>query len=117
VVTENARTLAAAEAMRAGDSRRLGELMMEGHRSLREDFRVSSDALDAMVASATEAAGCFGARMTGAGFGGCVVALIEDDAADEFPRAVETAYRRRTGLKATAYVTRPSPGAGVLELS
>ncbi|HEX6740151.1 MAG TPA: galactokinase [Vicinamibacteria bacterium] len=116
VVTENARTLAAAEAMRAGDARRLGELMREGHRSLREDFRVSSDALDAMVAAATEAPGCFGARMTGAGFGGCVVALIEEDAAAEFPRIVESAYRKRTGLKATVYVTRPSPGAGVMEL-
>jgi galactokinase len=114
VVTENARTLAAAEAMRAGDAARLGGLMAEGHRSLRDDFRVSSDALDAMVEAAGEAPGCFGARMTGAGFGGCVVALIEAGVADVFARAVGDGYRRRTRLEASVYLTRPSPGAEVI---
>jgi galactokinase len=116
VVHENARTLAAAQAMSTGDAGRLGELMAESHRSLREDFRVSSDTLDAMVASAGEADGCFGARMTGAGFGGCVVALVEAAAAGDFARAVESSYRRRTGLQAAVYVCQPSPGASVTGL-
>ena len=68
--------------MQAGDSRRLGELMTASHRSLRDDFEVSSDALDAMVEIASDREGCLGARMTGAGFGGCAVALVEAAAAD-----------------------------------
>jgi galactokinase len=116
VVHENARTLAAAEAMSAGDAVRLGELMAQSHHSLKVDFCVSSEPLDAMVTSADEADGCFGARMTGAGFGGCVVALVEAAAATDFAHSVEAAYRRRTGLEAAVYVCQPSAGASVTPL-
>lgn len=113
VVTENARTLAAAAAMRSGDAVRLGELMNESHESLRADFEVSSPALDTMVEIARTRTGCLGARMTGAGFGGCAVALVTDEAADEFVRGVEREYRNATNLAPRLYRTRASRGASV----
>ena len=76
VISENERTLQAAAAMRAGDAARLGELMNASHASLRDDFEVSSAALDQMAAQARRHPACYGARMTGAGFGGCVAALV-----------------------------------------
>jgi galactokinase len=111
VVTENARTLAAAEAMTRGDAATLGGLMSEGHRSLRDDFRVSSPALDAIVAAAQGAPGCRGARMTGAGLAGCAVALVDEDEATAFVAETERAYRAATGLQATVHLSRPSAGA------
>src|SRR5439155_23712438 len=84
IVTENARTVEAAEAMKAGDARRLGRLMNESHSSMRDDFEISTPMLDAMVECAQAAVGCDGARMTGGGFGGCVVALMDEAAAPAF---------------------------------
>lgn len=114
VITENARTLEAAEAMEAGHAHRLGQLMNESHRSLRDDFQVSSEALDAMVEIARDQPATFGARMTGAGFGGCAVALIDRHAADAFAGTVADLYRRRTGLEANVYVTGATAGAGLV---
>jgi galactokinase len=111
VVTENARTLAAAEAMTRGDAEALGALMDEGHRSLRDDFRVSSPALDAIVAAAQGAPGCRGARMTGAGLAGCAVALVDEGEAGAFVAETERAYRAATGLQATVHLSRPRAGA------
>jgi len=88
VVTENARTVQAAEASRQGDAVRLGQLMDASHASLRDDFEVSSRELDTMVACARQQESCYGARMTGAGFGGCAVALVQADAAHPFAAAV-----------------------------
>jgi galactokinase len=113
VVTENARTLAAADAMTRGDAAAVGELMDAGHRSLRDDFGVSSPALDAIVAAAQEAPGCHGARMTGAGLAGCAVALVEEAAAAAFVAETERAYRARTSLEATVHLSRPCGGADV----
>ena len=115
VVTENARTLAAAEAMRAGDAATLGALMDASHESLRNDFEVSSAALDAMAEIARHRPGCFGARMTGAGFGGCAVALVARDAADRFAHEVAEAYRAETDHEPAVYVTGATAGAGVEE--
>lgn len=114
VVGENARTLEAARAMRSGDARRLGELMDESHRSLRDDFEVSSEALDTMVEVAREHGGCLGARMTGAGFGGCAVALVERGATEHFARSVAERYRERTGLEPKVYVTGATAGASAV---
>ena len=111
VVTENARTLVAAEAMRAGNAGALGALMNASHDSLRDDFEVSSPALDAMVEIARAHPGCHGARMTGAGFGGCAVALVDAAHAAAFARDVAAAYERRTGLVPQIYVTGASAGA------
>jgi galactokinase len=113
VVTENERTLAAAEAMARGDARVLGRLMNESHESLRDDFGVSSDALDAMVEAARASAGCHGARLTGAGFGGCVVALVAADATAAFLAEVERRYRERTGLAPSLYPCRAAAGASL----
>jgi len=111
VVTENARTLVAAEAMRAGNAAALGELMNASHASLRDDFEVSSDALDAVVEIARSRSGCYGARMTGAGFGGCAVALVDRIRRHAFVRDVAAEYERRTGLVPQIYVTGASAGA------
>ncbi|HEV7587472.1 MAG TPA: galactokinase, partial [Longimicrobium sp.] len=113
VVTENARTLVAAEAMRAGNAAALGELMNASHASLRDDFEVSSPALDAVVEIARARPGCYGARMTGAGFGGCAVALVDRPRSAAFVRDVAAEYERRTGLVPQIYVTGASAGAEV----
>jgi galactokinase len=113
VVKENARTLEAADAMQAGDARRLGELMTESHHSLRDDFEVSCPELDAMVEAALAQPGCLGARMTGAGFGGCAVALVEAKLAPAFATAVADRYRAATGHEPKVYVTGATAGAGV----
>jgi len=113
VITENARTLQAVEAMRHGDADALGQLMNASHASLRDDFEVSSDELDAMVACAQEE-GCFGARMTGAGFGGCAVALVRADAAQAFSRTVAACYEATTACRASAYICRATNGAEVV---
>ncbi|MGH3097143.1 MAG: galactokinase [Streptosporangiales bacterium] len=108
VVTENARVLAAVERMRAGDLTGLGELMTGSHASLRDDYRVSCPELDAAVDAAL-AAGALGARMTGGGFGGSAIALVERE--PEVRRAIEDAYATR-GLAAPRFFTATAaPGA------
>lgn len=114
VISENARTLAAAAALRSGDAQRFGVLMNASHQSLRDDFDVSSDALNAIVEAAQRAPGCFGARMTGAGFGGCAVALIDTDQQDTFIAATLAGYAT-SGHHAQVTVSRAGPGAGVVE--
>jgi galactokinase len=115
VVTENARTLAAADAMKKGDAATVGALMGESHRSLRDDFGVSGPALDAIVAAAQASPGCFGARMTGAGLAGCAVALVHEGASEGFAERVASAYRAATGLTAAVHLSHPSDGAAVTE--
>lgn len=113
VVTENARTVQAADAMAAGDAATLGRLMDESHVSLRDDFGVSSAALDAMVDAAHEV-GCFGARMTGAGFGGCAVALVESGQTAGFVDRVSAAYASRTSHTPSVYVCHATDGADIV---
>jgi galactokinase len=113
VVTEDARVLAAAAALGAGDLRRMGALMNESHRSLRDDFEVSRPELDAMVEIARAQRGCFGARMTGAGFGGCAVALVERKAAERFASDVAKRYEDEVGLTPAVYVCAASAGASL----
>ncbi len=111
VITENERTLQARDAMNAGDAAALGKLMIESHISLRDDFAVSSPALDAIVDCAKADESCFGARMTGAGFGGCAVALVRADAVEDFVERVLKCYIAATGVQPALYVTRASQGA------
>ena len=111
VVTENERTLQARDAMMAGDAIALGQLMIESHISLRDDFEVSSPALDAIVDCANAADGCYGARMTGAGFGGCAVALVRAEAAASFVAQATAGYLAATGNQPALYITRASGGA------
>ncbi len=111
VVSENERTLRARDAMRSGDAAALGKLMIESHISLRDDFEVSSPALDAIVDCANADEACYGARMTGAGFGGCAVALVRADGAESFAERVGADYMSATGNQPTIYITRASRGA------
>jgi galactokinase len=113
VVSENARVLAASAALRVGAHGVLGELLSAGHASLRDDFEVSTPELDALVTILAEA-GALGARLTGAGFGGCVVALVPRDRATEVAAATTSAYRAATGREPTVFVCRAAAGAGRL---
>ncbi|MBL8163868.1 MAG: galactokinase [Anaerolineae bacterium] len=114
VISENARTLRAAEAMRQGDATELGRLMDASHISLRDDFEVSNDALNTIVECAQREESCYGARMTGAGFGGCAVALVQGDAAETFAARVAADYLQHSGLNASVYVCQATDGASVV---
>ena len=111
VVSENQRTLEAVKVLQAGDLQRFGELMNESHESLRDDYEVSSKELDQLVELARRQPGVLGARMTGAGFGGCTVNLVRADAAQDFAQAVAAGYKKALGLKAEIYVCQASDGA------
>lgn len=115
VVTENQRTLDAMAAMLQQDPRGLGQLLNESHASLRDDFEVSSKELNQIVECATRRdTAIFGARMTGAGFGGCAVALVRDYNAKAFANAVAACYQAATGLQPNIYICYPSEGANVV---
>jgi galactokinase len=111
VVSENGRVHATAAALRAGDGERAGALFAASHASLRDDFRVSTPELDALV-EALAAAGAYGARLTGAGFGGAVVALAADEQAETIAADACAAYARRTGRGPTAFRCVAVDGAG-----
>lgn len=116
VITENARTLEAARLLEQGDVAAVGALMVESHVSLRDDFEVSRTELDTMVELARKDDACLGARMTGAGFGGCAVALVRRESADAFARDVSRAYIDAVGLQPAVYVCAASQGASVESL-
>ena len=114
VVSENRRVLDFVAALRAGDLDRCGQLMGSSHASLRDDFRVSTPELDALV-DALVRAGAYGARLTGAGFGGCVVGLVPAEAAVDAVAAAGASYRSATGLTPTPILVRAVDGAGLVE--
>jgi galactokinase len=103
VVTENQRVIESVDALTRGDLPRFGKLLDESHASLRDDYEVTGPELDALVSSASGAHGCLGARMTGAGFGGCAIAFVRRDAVADFERTVGNAYTEMTGLAADFY--------------
>ncbi|WP_144202818.1 galactokinase [Shewanella sp. KCT] len=112
VVSENARVLEMAEALSAGDSARIGHLMAASHRSLRDDFAVSTPEVDCLVALVSEVLGMDGgARMTGGGFGGCVVALLPEHKIAEVRETIAADYQARTGLTADIYLCQSGAGA------
>ena len=114
VITENARTLAAAAHLEASEMAKVGELMYASHASLRDDFEVSCPELDALVEAASEiglAGGVFGSRMTGGGFGGCTVTLVRSERVDAVARTIGAEYQRRVGRAATHFVSHPADGA------
>ena len=121
VVLENARVARSVDALRAGYVGEFGRLMVDSHASLRDVYEVSCPELDAMVEVAMDIPGVAGARMTGAGFGGCTVNLVHEDAVDEFRRTVLTRYMRkvnpsRLSFEPQVYVCRAEDGAGVMTL-
>jgi galactokinase len=110
VVSENARVVATAAALPRGDLSVLGPLLLESHASLRDDFGVSTTELDTLVELLVEH-GAAGARLTGAGFGGCVVALAQRNHADDVLAKTTLRYREVTGLDAMGFVARAVDGA------
>lgn len=117
VITENDRTVEAAEALRAGDMSRMGELMAQSHASMRDDFEITVFEVDVLVDMVKEVVGEHGGvRMTGGGFGGCIVALVPPTLVDKVKETVEARYQSETGLQASIYVCQAKNGAGVVEL-
>jgi galactokinase len=111
VVTENARVVLTARALEGGDPAALREIFGASHRSLRDDFAVGAPELDAMVAAALAAPGCLAARMTGAGFGGAVVALVHREDAADFLRGVADGYRARGLEPGALFISEAVSGA------
>jgi len=116
VVSENARVLEAATALEREDLESFGRLMGESHRSLRDDYEVSCAELDLMVEIANHAEGVFGARMTGGGFGGCTINLVQADKVDSFTEGVAKVYANATGRKPEIYVFSAATGAERVEV-
>lgn len=112
VITENARVLEAGEALQNRDLKTFGGLMNESHRSLQDDYEVSSKELDLMVELANQVDGVYGARMTGGGFGGCTVNLVAKDKVSEFKRRIASGYEEATKMKPEIFVCEPADGAG-----
>jgi galactokinase len=113
VITENARTVAAIEALERGLLDRFGELMFASHESLRRDYEVSCRELDLLVEIASRCDGVFGARLTGGGFGGSTVNLVATDSVDNFIDAIVREYENETGLRADCYACQASAGVRV----
>lgn len=111
VITEDARVMQAADALEQNRLDDLSRAMAESHRSLREDYEVSCAELDLMVELANQSPGVRGARMTGAGFGGCTINLVERDAVDPFRVRVSAEYARQTGIQPDIYVCHAADGA------
>ncbi|WP_428040506.1 galactokinase [Candidatus Avelusimicrobium fimicolum] len=103
-VYENQRTLQAVERLKAGDLKTFGKLMNESHISLRDDYEVTGKELDTLAEAAWQQPGVLGARMTGAGFGGCAIALVQDADVKHFIDNVGKIYREKTGLQADFYI-------------
>ena len=116
VISENDRTLAAAKALQAQDLATFGELMTASHASLRDDFEVSCPELNLLVDTALDIKGVYGARLTGAGFGGCMVALVEKPAAKHLIDIIQTRYEAVTGRRAAAYVCSASAGVSEIDM-
>jgi len=118
VITENERTLQAAQAIQASDWPKFGELMYASHTSLSQDYEVSCPELDAVVELARwigEEGGIMGCRMTGAGFGGCAVSLVKTEAVARITRTLDLAYEKKVGRQAIIFSSRPAAGARMLK--
>lgn len=113
-VTEQARVEAAVAALEKGDLATLGRLLGESHVSLRDDYEVTGSELDALYEEAIACPGCVGARMTGAGFGGCAIAIVKKEALKEFTKRVGERYRARCGIEASFFACESGDGAGRL---
>lgn len=112
-VYENQRTIKAVEALNHNDIGAFGKLMNASHVSLRDDYEVTGIELDTLVEEAWKCDGVIGSRMTGAGFGGCTVSIVKDEAIDDFIKNVGEAYKKRIGYAADFYVVEIGDGAGI----
>jgi galactokinase len=114
IITENARVEEAAAALAAGDMKRMGELMAAAHASYRDDFAASCSEVDLLVELAAAQPGVIGARLTGGGFGGCTVNLVEAAHAELFRKSIHAAYLERAGIDAEIYLCQAAAGASEL---
>jgi len=115
VLTENDRVIKSCEALQKNDYTKLGQLLNESHESLQHDFEVSSNHLNLMVKCAQAFPSCYGARMTGAGFGGCAVALVKATDAEDFKQFVQEKYQALTTMQPAIYITQAVDGVGLRE--
>jgi galactokinase len=113
VINENDRVLGAKKSFQARDLAAIGKLMLESHTSLRDLYEVSCRELDAMVEAAKDLPGWIGGRMTGGGFGGCTVNLVESSHADAFASAISARYHEKTGISPEIYICSAADGAGL----
>jgi galactokinase len=111
IITENQRVLDAREALLRDDMKQFGSIMVEAHKSMRDDFAASCEEVDALVDIATRQPGCFGARITGGGFGGCTVNIVRAEAAEELVATLKREYGAKTGITAECFISAPSDGA------
>jgi galactokinase len=116
VITENERTLAAADALQSGDPETVGQLMYESHRSLRDDYEVSCPELDTLVDAASKIDGVYGARMTGGGFGGCTVNFISEESFGEFCKEISARYAERFEKGPEIYAFVAADGASEISV-
>ncbi|GAC1415202.1 MAG: galactokinase [Acidobacteriaceae bacterium] len=116
VITEDNRVVAALEAFQTHDLARFGELMREAHLSFRDDFQASCPEIDILVELANQQPGCFGARLTGGGFGGCTVNLVATEHVPAFVDAMRAGYLAATGIASEIYTSRASAGAHAVPL-
>jgi galactokinase len=114
VWTENHRVQRALTAMRDSDLATLGQLLNEAHASARDDYQISCPELEVLVKSARQVDGIAGARLTGAGWGGCIIALVQREAVTEFQAEVQQAYQEQTGRTAASFACQAGPGAGLV---
>jgi len=114
IITENTRVMQAQEALLRGDLEQFGVLMVEAHVSVRDDFAASCEEVDVLVAIAMRQTECFGARITGGGFGGCSVNIVRADAAEKFVATLRREYAAKTGIEADCFVCTPADGAFAL---
>jgi galactokinase len=115
VVGEIKRTPEAAKLLVAKEYKKVGELMLQSHNSLRDDYQVSTEELDFLVEESMKIDGVYGARMTGGGFGGCIVALVKPDRVDSLTTHLNVAYPAKIGKKPEIYVTTATDGAKIVE--
>ncbi|MBI4546572.1 MAG: galactokinase [Ignavibacteriae bacterium] len=115
VISENERVLRTSEAMKKNDVELLGKLMIDSHMSLRNNYEVSSKELDTIVDIAVETAGVFGARMTGAGFGGCAICIVAKEKTEELVERLNTEYPNRTSHSFAVFLTKPANGSAVVK--
>jgi len=111
IITENQRVLNAREALLHEDMKQFGNIMVEAHKSMRDDFAASCKEVDMLVEIATQQPECFGARITGGGFGGCTVNVVRTEAVEQFVATLKKEYEAKTGITAQCFVSAPSDGA------
>ena len=115
VISENKRVLESVEALNASDLEAFGGLMNASHNSLRDDYEVSCKEIDLLVELAREVPGVLGSRITGGGFGGCIISLVHNNAVEELSRHIMEVYPQRTGITPRLYQSLPADGAKIVE--